>query len=270
MTEAGGTVRTASTHLRALIDANAPLWAGEAEVFRAYWNWPGRSRATDLRWLALQCYKELEDGFVPRLEQLRRGYGRLDHGISRHALLESAKGTYEELAHYCAFADAHEALRGDEPRLSVEEMRARCNWPENVALGQLRAEHRGQDAEMGGRASLFTEGGYCTLYSEGMNLTGRGADGADEVIARACAVVYGDEWEHMLQGIAGLDEEAWDEAGWARFNAMTVAQLRLRVRMRNAQFGYPLPEERIRAIEEGEIDPLPFDYRRAGLVVPVG
>jgi hypothetical protein len=169
-------------------------------------------------------------------------------------------------------------LRGDQPRLTVEEIRARCNWPANEALAALRAEHRREHAEIGGRASLFTEGGYCTLYSEGMRLA-QGperplrADGtahANEVIARACAVVFDDEWDHMLQGIAGLDEESWGDAGWARFTAMTVAQLRLRVRMRNAQFGFPLSEERICAIEDGDIDPLPFDYGRAGLVVPVG
>lgn len=259
-------MRTASRRLRALIDANAPLWAGEAEVFRTYWSSPRRSRSTDLHWLARQCYKELEDGFVSRLDQLRRGYQQLGHGTARRDLLEMAKGTYEELAHYCAFADAHDALRGDEPRLTVGTIQAQCNWGENVALGALRTEHRRRDPKIGGRASLFTEGGYCTLYSEGMGLTG---SEANDVIARACAVVYDDEWEHMLQGIAGLDEEDWTEADWDRFTAMTVAQLRLRVRMRNAQFGFPLSDERVRAIEEAQIDPLPFDYERAGLVVPV-
>jgi hypothetical protein len=35
--------------------------------------------------------------------------------------------------------------------------------------------------------------------------------------------------------------------------------------MRNAQFSYPLSEERVQAIYRGEIKPLAFDYERAQL-----
>ena len=48
-----------SDKLRDLIDAAAPLWAGEAEVFRVYWDWPRRSRESDRKWLAHQCGKEV-------------------------------------------------------------------------------------------------------------------------------------------------------------------------------------------------------------------
>ena len=53
------TVSSVSDNLRRVIDANARLWAGEAEVFTAYWNWSGRTRETDRQWLAYQCYKEV-------------------------------------------------------------------------------------------------------------------------------------------------------------------------------------------------------------------
>jgi hypothetical protein len=33
----------------------------------------------------------------------------------------------------------------------------------------------------------------------------------------------------------------------------------LRVRMRNEQFGFPLTADRVRAIENGDIEPMPFD-----------
>ena len=36
--------------------------------------------------------------------------------------------------------------------------------------------------------------------------------------------------------------------------------LRQRIHMRNEQFSYPLSENRIRAIEAGDIKPLEFDY----------
>ena len=47
-----------SADLTKLIDLSAPLWAGEAEVVRTYWDSPVRSRETDLLWLRRQCSKE--------------------------------------------------------------------------------------------------------------------------------------------------------------------------------------------------------------------
>jgi hypothetical protein len=43
---------------------------------------------------------------------------------------------------------------------------------------------------------------------------------------------------------------------------LIVEQLKQRIRMRNAQFSYPLAEERVQAIYEGNIQPLAFDYER--------
>ena len=48
-----------SANLRRLIDAATPYWGGEAEVVRTYWTGHQRTRETDRRWLARQCYKEL-------------------------------------------------------------------------------------------------------------------------------------------------------------------------------------------------------------------
>ena len=255
----------------ALVDANAPLWAGEAEVFRTYWDWDGRSRATDRQWLARQCHKELFDGFLPRLSALDAGWAGI--GESRAEVLELSKSAYEELAHYCAFAAAYDAVRDDDAALDVDTLRAWA-WPENAALAELRATHILDHGELGRRAQAFTEGGYCTLFSEGMRLRGRG--GSDDVIADACALVYADEWEHMLLGIAGLDDD--DDGGggggarspeaWAVLRDLSVAQMGARIRMRNAQFGFPLPEARVAAILAGDIVPLPFDYHRAGLAMP--
>ena len=40
-------------------------------------------------------------------------------------------------------------------------------------------------------------------------------------------------------------------------------QLKARIRMRNAQFSLPLPEDRVQAIFRSEIGPSEFDYTRA-------
>ncbi len=46
------------------------------------------------------------------------------------------------------------------------------------------------------RAHLFTEGGYCALFREGMKLGGRG--GVDDAIAAACAEIHDEEFDHMM------------------------------------------------------------------------
>ena len=114
---------------------------------------------------------------------------------------------------------------------------------------------------LGVRSSRFTEGGYCTLFREGMRLKGRG--GAEDLIAAACAKVYDDEFGHMLEGIAGLDEEGWSDNEFRLMGKLVIAQLRLRIHMRNAEFSYPLTEKRIQAIFDGEIEPEKFDFQRA-------
>jgi hypothetical protein len=113
------------------------------------------------------------------------------------------------------------------------------------------------------RACKTSEGGYCTLFSEGMKLAGR--PGVDGLIAQACSKVYDDEFAHMLSGITGIGDEGLSESDLRLLETLLVEQLRQRIRMRNAQFGYPLSEERVQAIFRGDIQPLKFDYQRAAL-----
>jgi hypothetical protein len=96
-----------------------------------------------------------------------------------------------------------------------------------------------------------------------MKLEGR--PGFDGMIAEACSKVYDDEFGHMLSGIAGIVEEGLTDADWKLLETLLVEQLKQRIRMRNAQFSYPLSEERVQAIYRGNIEPLEFDYERARL-----
>lgn len=244
----------ASAGLRRVVAANAPLWAGEAAVFEAYWDSPARSRESDLLWLARQCRKELFDGVLPRLGALDGMTRSLAAGTPRDALDELAAGITTELAHFRAFEAAYEALRTPaDPRLDAALL-ARVEWPENRALAALRARHRAEHGELGRRAEAFTEGGGCTLYTAGRARAGRG--GADDAIAAACALVVEDEWDHMLSGIAGIDDEGLRDADWDLLASLTAEQGRSRIRMRNAQFGGPLGAEALRAAEAGSLPPL--------------
>ena len=258
-------------NIQRLINSCTPLWAGEAEVVRTYWTWPKRSLGTDLLWLRRQCFKEFwgsgvgkydRGGVVPgQLKTISKKINEVDTGIDRHEVLGILDGIRAEFSHYCAFADVHDAIRpAGAPKIDPNKLEP---WPEEDALTALRYKHQAEHGAIGMRACKLTEGGYCTLFSEGMALAGR--SGVEGRIAEACAKVYDDEFEHMLAGIAGIAEERLKEPEWKLLEGLAVEQLRQRIRMRNAQFSYPLSEERVQAIYKGDIRPLEFDYRKAQL-----
>ena len=270
-------MKEAGAQLKRLIDAAAPFWAGEAEVFRSYWDWERRSRESDRRWLALQCSKEiwgsglapLDKGiFLGPAEELVAAFPRIDIDIDRHAVLDIAEGLRAEFAHYCAFADAHDALAlPGEARLNPHAVKTA--WKEDLELSALRFAHKKENPGLGDRATRFTEGGYCTLFSEGMQLKGRthGPHGrANALIATACASVYEDEFGHMLKGIMGLEGDGLTAADWSTLQRMALEQLRARIHMRNAQFGGPLAGAALERALAGRCEPIAFDYGKAKLV----
>ncbi len=258
-----------SKNLRNLISAAAPLWAGEAEVVRTYWDSPLRNVETDLLWLARQASKEFNGSgvaeygnlgcFLGPLTELQKMFPNIDVTVSRHEVFERIEMLHEEFAHYMAFADVHDAIRptGAAP-LNPHEVPP---WDEDVALNAYRHEVMARHGEIGVRATKLSEGGYCTLFREGMRLKGRG--GADDLIARACASIYDDEFAHMLKGIVGLDDSGLAAEDWRLMEDLVVNILRRRIHMRNAEFSHPLSAERIQAIFDGDIEPLAFDFERA-------
>ena len=255
-----------SENAQRLIDGLAPYWAGEAEVFGHYWNWSKRTRDTDRRWLALQCWKEIwgsglaatSDGlFLGVARELVAAFPRIDVELDRRAVLARVDALREEFAHYCAFADVHDALAlAGEARLTPRDL---VGWEEDRQLAELRLTHKREDAALGARAARLTEGGFCTLFSSGMRLaaqdTGPHAR-ANTLIAAACHGVYHDEYEHMRAGLVGLDGEGHGEAEWRALERMATAQARSRIAMRNAQFGYPLAGEVLAAALAGRLTPL--------------
>ena len=259
-----------SAQLRRLIAAVAPLWAGEGEVVRSYWDSPVRSHEADLLWMRRQCSKEFNGKgigeyrnlgvFMGPVTELRQAFPRIDAGVDRHYALELIEMLHDEFEHYVLIADIHDAIRRpDEPPINAQKLET---WDEDVALTELRFKHMRDHGEIGKRASRFTEGGYCALFREGMALKGRG--GADDMIADAFARIFEDEFGHMLSGIVGLDEAGLTEEAWTLLGELAVAQMRHRIHMRNAQFGFPVAAERIEAILAGDIVPMEFDYEKAG------
>lgn len=260
--------RRAPAALYRLIAANAPLWAGEAEVFSSYFASAARTPTSDAQWLAKQCFKELIDGVARRLARITAGCDDFSGTEESVADALTDEIVHDELKHYVAFAIAYRtALVADGAVADSLRPTVRgADWPENAALMALRDAHLAAHGELGQRAYAFTEGGYGTLYRAGIALAGGGP--LDDAIATACAQVYDDEWHHMLEGIAGFADAPLTESEWALLERLSVEQGRQRIRMRNAQFGYPLRAERIEALVAGAAEPLQFDFERAGLEPP--
>ncbi|MSQ72814.1 MAG: hypothetical protein EXR27_16205 [Betaproteobacteria bacterium] len=272
----------ASAHLNRLIDMAAPFWAAEAEVVGSYFASPKRTRETDLAWLALQCYKEfwgasMDDRnkglFLGPIEGLLENFKKIDTDLDRHEVQDILEGLWAEFSHYVAFADAYDAMAlPGTPKLnpfSLREMlKENGGRKEDDELTALRVSHKDKYGAIGMRALRFTEGGYCTLFSEGMKLKGKprpGFEKADLAIAKACERVYDDEFGHMLKGVTGLDEENLTEEQWKLMGDLSLMQLRGRILMRNAQFGYPVGPARVEEMRAGKCKPLVFDYERAKL-----
>lgn len=259
-----------SQNLRRLIDANAPLWAGEAEIARTYWTSPIRTRETDKLWLKRQCWKEYVGSATssgPTVELamctglakfLQEQVPQLDITVNRHDLRDELEKVYAEFTHYCLFADVYDSLLDEgEPRINANELTI---WPEEDALATYRQNIRKGRGKLA-RASGFTEGGYCTLYSEGAKLKGR--PGVDGRIGAACQKVYDDEFGHMMYGVMGVEMDVLTGADWKELTEVTCEILRLRLFMRNAQFSHPVSDGRMKEILAGKIKPIEFDYARA-------
>ncbi len=242
-----------------------PLWAGEAEVARVYFASSARTPESDRKWIAHQCYKEFwGSGFTdPKLgligemtEKIRERLPEIDKTVDRYEVLDMLDMIHTEFDHYCRFAEVWDSLRAsDEDKLNPSMLK---NWPEGEALDNYRMRVREEHDALGWTSLRFTEGGYCTLYAEGAKLSER--DGVDGLIGKVCARVYADEVHHMLKGMIGLNERSYSAEEWKVLEKLTLDQLRLRVHMRNGQFGFPLTEERIAEIFAGNIEPIPFDY----------
>jgi hypothetical protein len=236
-----------STRVAQLFARLAPFWAGEELVVERYWTWRERTRASDRRWLALQCWKEIwgsgvartSDGlFLGPARELVELFPRIDSGVDRRAVLARIDALREEFAHYCAFADVHDALaEPGEPRLSPGALRG---WDEDDRLAQLRLAHKREHPSLGERAARITEGGFGALYRSGMGLASStaGPHGrANSLIAAVCRSVLDDERRHMGEGWAQLRDDALAAEEWQLLEQMTIAQARARIDMRNAQFG---------------------------------
>jgi hypothetical protein len=249
-------------NLKRLVDLAAPYWAGEAEVVWTYFQSPTRTQETDLLWLRRQCFKEIwGSGVGDKKKGLFQGpvaylsevFHKIDREVDRHEVLDVIDDLRAEFFHYCLFADIYDSLSRE--KLDPTQL---AGWESDNELARIRYEYREQRGKLGYFAVRFTEGGYCSMYAAGMRLAGTG--GLGERIANACKHVYRDEIGHMRSGFVGLARQELSSTEWDEIAAMIRKILLQRIYMRNEQFSYPLSQQRINAIDAGDITPMVFDY----------
>jgi len=247
-----------SKGLLSLIEANAPYWGAEAEVIRSYWNSPVRNRQTDVKWLTHQIYKEYWNGVMPYQALFNKHLPITSSKQQRQELMELSEIVYEEVEHFNMFADLYSTLTGSDYNLTPEQLKAAGAWVENDALVTLRKQHIYKSAEIGPRATRFTEGGYVAFFSEGMKLAG--GNSFENELARICKIIHDDEFNHMLLGIIETDDHQLTDSDWRMLESFTVEQTRQRVIMRNAQFSNPISDEHMTTLLTGKATPVVFDF----------
>ncbi len=251
----------AEARLDELVAIAAPYWAGEAEIVQIYFSGP-RSRENDVRWLRAQCWKEIygqlegDPGGVIEgpIERLRESFPPVGQA-ARRRFLHIAEELYEEFHHYAMLADILDDLEGRPiPPDELEQL------PEDVKLTRMRGQNRDREGALGLFANKFCEGGGSSMYRAASTVAG---GDLEQRIAAAFSRIAGDEIDHMKTGAEGLRSLVQTEEQWDKVKRMVRDLSRQRVRMRNEMFGFPLSEERLQEIDEGNIQPVNRDILKS-------
>lgn len=248
-----------------LIEANAPYWAAEAEIIRAYWTWPGRNRETERKWVFHQMYKEFWDGIVHYTSQFKRVSMAPSDQEQRLELKKLASTLAEEVDHYALFADLLLKLDSSSAGLDPMVLKQQGSWRENDELMRLRRAQIADSPILGRRASRLTEGGYVALFREGHNMPI--CTDIDRAISRTCGLILDDEFVHMLHGLVGMLDDQLPLHDLHMVKAFSVEQMKQRLLMRYVQFSQPITDQRLSRLLSGEADPIPFDYDRANKIL---
>jgi hypothetical protein len=67
----------------------------------------------------------------------------------------------------------------------------------------------------------------------------------------------------MLLGIVEADSNQLSDSDWEALQQYTVAQMKQRIIMRNAQFSFPVSDSRMDELLAGKTTPVVFDFEYA-------
>jgi len=233
--------------------------AAEEQIVGAFFA-KRRPKKDHLRWLRAQAFKEYS-AIKPIFTALSKLYPEIDRGIDRHDFEGLTEKLADETKHARLVMDLLEEL--SRKRVAFTDLlwlpqdkklaRIRARYSKSYATllhgaGSIRAkEIRRKDEELERAAITLTEGGGGALYRVCSKLKKNGVDGK---IARVFKEILLDEVAHKDSGARSLAALIKTEASFQRAAQIICEVSGQRLRMRNEQFGFPLKEAEIKALEQ--------------------
>ena len=232
--------------------------AGEAEVARRFFD-EKRALRQHLDWLRFQVAREARNLEEIASHQRCELVERVDRSVSRETLVDQLTEDYQEVRHYGMLAYVYEGISGE--RVQWRELRETAQQASWYEMSR-REHHRWAELKAGGSelelaAALFTRGGGGSLFYGMIPLEG---GDYEEALSRASKIILRDEIEHgasegrddLYRLIRG-PEDVETAAG-------IIAEMgAIRLEMRNAQYGNPMPASRLREIRDGGIEPVTME-----------
>src|SRR6266498_3414510 len=231
----------------------------EAKVVRAFFKTP-RTKKEHLRWLKAQGFKEYS-AIKPIIDALTVLYPSIDLGIHRRDYAELTEKLADETKHARLVMDLLQEISGED--IAPRDL----TWlPEDRKLAKVRAQYsksfagllhgsvnvsskeiRRQDEELERAAITLTEGGGGALYEVCSRLKKPGVEGK---IAEVFREILLDEVGHKETGARALAAAVKTETGFKRAARIIAEVSSQRLRMRNEQFGFPLSEKEVQALDK--------------------
>ena len=238
--------------------------AGEAEVATTYFGQP-RPKEDHVRFLMQQTGRELTRVFQLG-GLLANQLAGLGVTVDRHTYLETLEKLHEETNHYVMCHDLLAWLTGELPFVGALRRYDIFNpdptLPENEGSIQLSREKKAIEDELAAEtaawAKLVGDEGVLEGGGSGMFFAASRIEGGEfeRRVAEAMKVVLADELRHGADQLERFHDLDLTEEDLERIKGYVKRHGDARVRFRNAQFNYPLSDERMREIEAGEIEPL--------------
>ena len=227
-----------------------------------------RTPDRDRLWLTLQAGKEF-NAVRRRVLQAQAAMDRVERGVNREAFAHIVEEMEEELAHYRAYAALLDEVLGGAP-YPAEMWRYHGwepdpLWPEHSRRVLEQRAMLETAGEWGAAVLLGTSEGHAVAWHYAMSQL----PPADRFLQRVIAIQQGiiaDELHHGLQEVARLASAAPSREAVEAVLPLIRRVGALCVRQRNEQFGHPLPEADVAALERellaGTIAPIRL-YRQA-------
>lgn len=217
-------------------------------------------KSDHLRWLRAQAFKEYS-AIKPIFSAVAKLYPEVDRQIDRHEFEELTEKLADETKHARLVMDLLEELTGK--KVTFGDLL----WlPEDRKLAKIRARYskslatllhgngaiktkeiRRQDEELERAAITLTEGGGGALYRVCSRLK---KPGFETKIADVFREILSDEVAHKESGARALSSLIATDKAFRRAARIVCQVSSQRLRMRNEQFGFPLSEKDLQALDK--------------------